>query len=117
VELREGESIFKGALDLCQERGCQASQPLDETALIESFDLFGHGLGREGETRNVLGDDRVTRRKVGGVLGQWDNDHELAVLIDAIIGENDHRPGLLVTTMHKTQEERTCRAVEDSIKS
>ena len=83
--LRQRKSILESALDLRKERRCQASQPFDETALIEGFDLFGHGLGREGETRNALGDDRVTGREVGRVLGQWDDDHELAELIDTIV--------------------------------
>ena len=41
-----------------------------------------------------LGYDRVTGREMRRVLGQWDDDHQLAELIDTIIGENDHRPGL-----------------------
>ena len=94
AELRQGKSIFKGALDLGKERGSQSSQPFDQTPFIDGFDLFGHDLGCKRQTGNPLGYDRVTGRKMRRVLGQWDDDHELAELIDTIIGENDHRPGL-----------------------
>jgi hypothetical protein len=93
--LGERESILEGALDLCKERGRQVSQPFDEAPLINGFDLFSHRFGGERETGNSLRDDRMTRREVGRVFGQWNDHHELAVLIDAVIGENDHRPGLL----------------------
>jgi hypothetical protein len=86
IQLWQGESILKGALDLGEERGCQTSQPLDHTPFIDGFNLFGHGLGRKRETSNSLGYDRVTGREVRRVLGQGDNDHKLAELIDAIIG-------------------------------
>ena len=43
--LREGESIFEGALDLEKEGGCRTSEPFDQTPFIDGFDLFGHDLG------------------------------------------------------------------------
>lgn len=92
--LGEGESILEGALDLGKKRGCQTSQPFDQTSFIDSFDLFGHDLGRKRETSNPLGYDRVTGREMRRVLGQWDDDHQLAELIDTIIGENDHGQSL-----------------------
>lgn len=92
--LGEGKSIFEGALDLGKERGCQTSQPFDQTPFIDGFDLFGHDLGCKRQTGNPLGYDRVTGREMRRVLGQWNDDHELAELIDTIIGENDHWPGL-----------------------
>jgi len=50
--LGEGESIFEGALDLGKERGCQTSQPFDQTPFIDGLDLFGHRLRRKRETSN-----------------------------------------------------------------
>ena len=94
VQLWQSESVLKSALDLGEERWRQTSQPFDHSAFIDGFDLFGDGLGRKRETRNPLGYDRVTRREMCRVLGQGDNNHKLAELIDAIIGENDDRPGL-----------------------
>jgi hypothetical protein len=91
--LGEGESIFEGAL-VGEEHRCQTSQPFDQTSFIDGFDLFGHYLGRKRETKNPLGYDCVTGREMRRVLGKWDDDHELAVLIDTIIGENDHGPSL-----------------------
>jgi len=92
--LGEGESIFEGALDLGKEGGCQTSKPFDQTSFIDGFDLFSHDLGCKRQTGNPLGYDRVTGTEMRRVLGQWDDDHQLAELIDTIIGENDHRPGL-----------------------
>ena len=92
--LGEGESIFEGALDLGKEGGCQTSKPFDQTSFIDGFDLFGYDLGRKRETSNPLGYVRMTGREMRRVLGQWDDNHERAELIDTIIGENDHGPGL-----------------------
>ena len=94
AELREGKSVLDGALDLGKKRGCQTSQPFDQTPFIDGFDLFSHDLGCKRQTGNPLGYDRVTGREMRRVLGQWDDDHQLAELLDTIIGENDHRPGL-----------------------
>ncbi len=46
--LGERKSILKGAFDLCEERGGQASKPCNQTSLVDGFDLFGHGFGRKG---------------------------------------------------------------------
>ena len=56
-ELREGKSIFEGALDLGKERGRQTSQPFDQTPFVDGFDLFGHDLGCKRQTGNPLGYD------------------------------------------------------------
>src|SRR5918996_4967427 len=90
----ECERIFKSALDLFEERGRQVSKPFDNPALIDGFHLLSHSLGSERKMGHPLGNERMTRREVGGVLGQWNNDYELAVLIDAIVGENNNRPAL-----------------------
>src|SRR5713226_3697453 len=76
--LGKGESIFKGALDLGEERGCQTSEPFEQTPFIHGFDLFSHGLGRKRETSNALGYERMTRREMSRVLGQWNDHYELA---------------------------------------
>ena len=96
--LGEGESIFEGAFNLGKERGRQASQPLDQATFIDGFDLFGYDLGCKGETSSPFGYDRVTWREMRRVLGQRNDNHELAELIDTIIGENDHRPVFLIST-------------------
>ncbi len=90
----ECESIFEGALDLGKERGCQTSQPFDQPTLIDGFDLFGHDLGRKRQTGNPFGYDRVTGREMRRILGQRNDNHELAELIDTIIGKNNHGPSL-----------------------
>jgi hypothetical protein len=92
--LREGERVFEGALDLGKERGRQSSQPFDQTPFGDGFDLFGYDLGRKRQTGNSLGYDCVTGREMGRVLGQGNDNHQLAELIDTVIGENDHRTGL-----------------------
>ena len=92
--LGKRESILEGALDLREKLGCQTPEPFDEASLVDGFDLLGHCLGRECETGNPLRDDRMAGRKAGRVLGQWNDHYELAVLIDAVVGQNDHRPGL-----------------------
>jgi hypothetical protein len=75
VQLWEGESIFKGALDLGEERGCQTSQPSDYAVFIDSFDLFGEGLGRKRETSNTLGYDRVAGREM--CRCSWSREQQL----------------------------------------
>ena len=76
--LGKAKSILKGALNLGQEPRCETSEPPDQSAFIDRFNLFGYGLGRKCETGNTLGYDRVTGRKMRRVLGQRDDDHELA---------------------------------------
>jgi hypothetical protein len=92
--LGEGKSIFEGALDLGEERRRQSSQSFNQTPFVDRFDLFGYDLGRKCETSNPFGYDRVTGREMRRVLGQRNDNHELAKLIDTVIGENDHRTGL-----------------------
>ncbi len=77
----ERESILNSALDLCEERGGQASKPCNQTSLVDGFDLFGHGFGRKGEPGDPLGDDRVTGREVGRVLGDSINQFSQLVVV------------------------------------
>ncbi len=92
--LGKRECIFKGALDLCEERGGQASKPCNQTSLVDGFDLFSHGFGSKSEAGNPLGDHRVTGGEVGCVFGQRDDHYKLAESIDAVVGENNHRSSL-----------------------
>jgi len=92
--LGKRECIFKGALDLCEERGGQAPKSFNQTSLVDGFDLFGHGFGSKGEAGNPLGDHRVTGGEVGCVFGQRDDHYKLAESIDAVVGENNHRSSL-----------------------
>ena len=66
--LRQGQGVFDGALDLCEQGGRQASQPLDDALLVDGFDLFGYDLGCKGEAGGAFWDERVARREAGCVL-------------------------------------------------
>ena len=92
VGLRERQSIFESTLHLREQRRWQTAQPLDDAPLVDRFDLLSDHFGGVRETGGPLRYHDVTRREPSRVFGQRNNHGQLAVLIDAVVGQNDCRP-------------------------